>query len=74
MKKQQAIEKVLYIMAVRSLNPQRLTISRTIKNESLIRELQQVIPNSQFYYSDDTDKIYTINADNIIQIGVNNNA
>lgn len=73
MTKEQAIEKVMYIMAVRSLNPQRL-ISRTIKNESLIKELQQVIHNSQFYYTANTDKIYTIIADNIIQIGVNNNA
>lgn len=73
MKKEQAIEKVMYIMAVRSLNPQIL-ISRTIKDESLIKELQQVINNSQFYYSANSDKIYTINADNIIQIGVINNA
>lgn len=57
-------------MTIRSLNPQRLTISRAIKDESLVRDLKQVIPNSQFYYSADTDKIYTIIADKVVQIGV----
>lgn len=69
MTKQQAKEKVIQIMAVKSLKPQRLTI-RNVKDESLIRDIQQVIPNSQFYYSANTDKIYTIISDNIIQIGV----
>lgn len=70
MKKSQARKKVMQIMTIRSLNPQRLTISRTIKDESLVRDLQQVIPNSQFYYSADTDKIYTVIADKVVQIGV----
>lgn len=70
MKKSQARKKVMQIMTIRSLNPQRLTISRTIKDESLVRDLQQVIPNSQFYYSADSDKIYTVIADKVVQIGV----
>lgn len=73
MKKSQARKKVMQIMTIRSLNPQRLTISRTIQDESLVRDLKQVIPNSQLYYSADTDKIYTIIADKVAQIGVVNN-
>lgn len=70
MKKTQARKKAMQIIAVRSANPQKLQISNAIKDESLVRDLQQVIPNSQFYYSADTDKIYTIISDKVMQIGV----
>lgn len=72
MKKTEARRKAMQIIAVRSANPNRLTVSRIIKDQALIKDLQQIIPNSQLYYSADTDKIYTIISDKVMQIGLNN--
>ena len=70
MKKQTALKKAMEIIAMKNVNPNRIEIKKVIKDDILIRGMQQVIPNSQFYYSADSDKIYTIIADKVMQIGV----
>lgn len=70
MKKQTALKKAMEIIAMKNVNPNRVKIKKVIKDDILIREMQQVIPNSDLYYSVITDKIYTVIADRTYQIQV----
>lgn len=73
MNKKTAHKKAMQIIAMKNLNPNRLTIIKKIKNDNLIKDMQQIIPQSDLYYSADTDQIYTIIADKVVQIGVVDN-
>ena len=70
MKKQTALKKAMEIIAMKNVNPNRIKIKKVIKDDILIKEMQQVIPNSDLYYSSDTDKIYTVIDDRTYQIQV----
>ena len=70
MKKQTALKKAMEIIAMKNVNPNRVKIKKVIKDDILIRGMQQVIPKSDLYYSADTDKIYTVIADRTYQIQV----
>lgn len=70
MKKQTALKKAMEIIAMKNVNPNRVKIKKVIKDDILIKEMQQVITDSDLYYSADTDKIYTVIADRTYQIQV----
>ena len=70
MKKQTALKKAMEIIAMKNVNPNRVKIKKVIKDDILIRGMQQVIPKSDLYYSADSDKIYTVIADRTYQIQV----
>ena len=70
MKKQTALKKAMEIIAMKNVNPNRVKIKKVIKDDILIKEMQQVIPNSDLYYSAYSDKIYTVIADRTYQIQV----
>ena len=70
MKKQTALKKAMEIIAMKNVNPNRIKIKKVIKDDILIKEMQQVIPNSDLYYSAYSDKIYTVIADRTYQIQV----
>ena len=70
MKKQTALKKAMEIIAMKNVNPNRIKIKKVIKDDILIRGMQQVIPKSDLYYSADSDKIYTVIADRTYQIQV----
>ena len=70
MKKQTALKKAMEIIAMKNVNPNRIKIKKVIKDDILIKRMQQVITDSDLYYSADTDKIYTVIADRTYQIQV----
>ena len=70
MKKQTALKKAMEIVAMKNVNPNRIKIKKVIKDDILIKGMWQVIPNSDLYYSSDTDKIYTVIDDRTYQIQV----
>ena len=70
MKKQTALKKAMEIIAMKNVNPNRVKIKKVIKDDILIKEMQQVITDSDLYFTADSDKIYTVIADRTYQIQV----
>lgn len=70
MKKTEARRKAMQIITMRNLNPNRLKLVKLIKDDLLIKDMMQIIPNSDLYYSTSSASVYAIINNKVVQIEV----